>query len=65
MPVELIVRIVLSILLLIVLIIILSKFRATKSHARNKDSLTILDERLKRGEITEADYKEAKKRQGK
>jgi len=60
-----IVRIVFSVILLVVIIIILSKFRATKSKTNARDSLTVMKERLERGEITEEDYENAKKRQGK
>ncbi|MGJ9459508.1 SHOCT domain-containing protein [Oceanobacillus sp. CF4.6] len=65
MPVEWIVRIVLSIIILIILIVILSKFRSGKFQPNAKDSLTIMKERLERGELTEEEFKEAKRRRGK
>ncbi|WP_067726457.1 SHOCT domain-containing protein [Oceanobacillus damuensis] len=65
MPVELIVRLVLSLVILIVLIVILSKFRSRKRPADGRDSLTIMKERMEKGEITEEEYIEAKKRRGK
>lgn len=57
------VRLIFSIIVLIALLWILFRFRASKNPT--KSSLDILKERLEKGEITEADYEEAKRRQGK
>ena len=65
MPMELIVRFVLTIIIFIIIIVILSKFRAEKSQPETDDSLEIMKKRLERGEITQEDLKEAKRRRGK
>ncbi|HLR52177.1 MAG TPA: SHOCT domain-containing protein [Candidatus Avamphibacillus sp.] len=57
------VRLILSLIVLIVLAYILIKFRANKNS--RGDSLDILQERLEKGEITQEDYDEAKRRRGK
>jgi len=57
------VRLILTLIVLIVLAYILIKFRANKNS--REDSLDILKERLKKGEITQEDYEEAKRRRGK
>jgi putative membrane protein len=62
---ELNVRLVLSAIILIVIIIILIKFRVGKTKSNAKDSLAIMKEKLDRGDITEKDYEEAKRRRGK
>ncbi|MCM3398964.1 hypothetical protein [Oceanobacillus profundus] len=65
MPMELIVRFVLTIIIFIIIIVILSKFRAEKSQPETDDSLEIMKKRLESGEITQEDLKEAKRRRGK
>lgn len=60
---EPIIRLILAIIVVIVLAYILIKYRATKNPIDN--SLDILKKRLAKGEISEEDYEEAKKRQGK
>jgi len=57
------VRLILSLIVLIVLAYILIKFRANQNS--RGDSLDILQERLEKGEITQEDYDEAKRRRGK
>ncbi|HLR09295.1 MAG TPA: SHOCT domain-containing protein [Bacillota bacterium] len=57
------IRVVLGLVVAIVLLIILVRFRNGKGSA--KDSLTILREKLQRGEISEEDYKRARKKRGK
>ncbi|GAB3790851.1 SHOCT domain-containing protein [Virgibacillus kimchii] len=59
------VRIVLTIIVLIVLIIILIRFTRKKSEISPRDSLVIMKERMERGEISEEEYEEARKRRGK
>ena len=46
MPMELIVRFVLTIIIFIIIIVILSKFRAEKSQPETDDSLEIMKKRL-------------------
>lgn len=58
-----VVRVILTIIVLIVLAYILIKFRAGKNS--QDSSLDILEERLRKGEISQEDYEIAKKRQGK
>lgn len=65
MPMELIVRFVLTIIIFIIIIVILSKFRTEKSQPETDDSLEIMKKRLESGEITQEDLKEAKRRRGK
>ena len=65
MPMELIVRFVLTIIIFIIIIVILSKFRAEKSQPETDDSLEIMKKRLESGEITQEELKEAKRRRGK
>ncbi|WP_210095941.1 hypothetical protein [Oceanobacillus polygoni] len=65
MPVELIVRFVVTIIIFIIIIIILSKFRAKNSQTKADDSLEVMKRRLENEEITEEDFKEAKRRRGK
>lgn len=62
---EMVVRIIVTVLILIVMVIILSKFRRKNKNNDPADSLAIMKERLEKGEITEAEYEEAKKRRGK
>jgi len=62
---EMIIRIVLSLIILTVIIIILSKFRRSSKKIDPGDSLSIMKERLEKGEITEEEYEEAKRRRGK
>lgn len=57
------IRIVLGVVVLTVLIVILTRFNRRKHPS--KSSLDILEERLERGEISQAEYDEAKQRQGK
>ncbi|MGM8365456.1 SHOCT domain-containing protein [Virgibacillus sp. W0181] len=57
------VRIVLTIIVALVLLWILLRFRTPKD--RQKGSLDIMKGRLEKGEITEKEYEEAKRRQGK
>src|SRR5699024_10134579 len=56
------IRVVLGLVVAIGLLIILVRFRNGKGSA--KDSLTILREKLQRGEISEEDYKRARKNAG-
>ena len=65
MPIDLNIRMVLSAIILIVIIVILIKFRAGKTRTNPRDSLSIMKDKLDRGEITEKDYNEAKRRRGK
>ncbi|WP_087974450.1 hypothetical protein [Oceanobacillus rekensis] len=65
MPIEFNVRLVISAIIFIVIIIILIKFRAGTTKSNAKDSLAIMKEKLDRGEISEKDYEEAKRRRGK
>lgn len=65
MPIDLNIRMVLSAIILIVIIVILIKFRAGKTRTNRRDSLSIMKDKLDRGEITEKDYNEAKRRRGK
>lgn len=57
------IRLILTIIVIIVLAYILFKFRVNRNSTRG--SLNILKERLEKGEITEEDYRRAKKQQGK
>lgn len=57
------IRLGLTIILAIVILWILIRFRASKQP--NKSSLDMLKERLERGEISEKEYEEAKRRQKK
>lgn len=65
MPDVLTIRIILSFILLVVIIVILTRFRAGNSRTEARDSLAIMKERLDRGEITEEEYEEAKRKRGK
>lgn len=56
------VRLAFGIIVLIVLVWILIRFRAKKNP--KPDSLDILRERMEKGEITEAEYEDAKKKRG-
>lgn len=56
-------RIVLGIVVAIVLIWILIRFNSRRNPSES--SLDVLKGRFERGEITEEDYEEAKRRQGK
>jgi putative membrane protein len=58
-----IVRVILSAIVLIVLIVIVIRFRAGKQP--DKDSIEMLKERYEKGEITEEEYEDARKRRGK
>lgn len=55
------VRLILSIVVAIVLLWILLRFREKKNP--QKSSLDFLKERMENGDITEAEYEEAKRRQ--
>lgn len=55
------VRLLLTIIVSIALLWILLRFREKKNPS--KSSLNILKERMKNGDITQAEYEEAKKRQ--
>ena len=65
MPTEFIIRIVLSAVVLIVLVIILIRSKRGKTQVSARDSLEVMKERLEKGEITQEDYDNAKKRRGK
>ena len=65
LPTEFIIRIVLSAVVLLVLVIILIRSRKGKTQASARDSLDVMKERLEKGEITQEDYDDAKKRRGK
>ncbi|MGY0694365.1 SHOCT domain-containing protein [Virgibacillus sp. FSP13] len=56
-------RLVFSIIILIILLFIIYRFRAGKNSASG--SLDLMKERLEKGEISQEDYDEAKRRQGK
>ncbi len=58
-----IVRVILSAIVLNVLIVIVIRFRAGKQP--DKDSIEMLKERYEKGEITEEEYEDARKRRGK
>ncbi|MBP1968467.1 putative membrane protein [Virgibacillus natechei] len=62
---ESVIRIILSVIILIIMIVILTRFRAGKSQAPPRDSLHVLKKRLEKGEITQEEYDEAKKKRGK
>jgi len=57
------IRLAFTVIVIIVIIYILFKFRANKNSTST--SLEIMKERLEKGEITEDDYKRAKRNQGK
>jgi len=63
-PVEFIIRAVITVIVLIVLVIILVRFRDGKSNTAAKDSLDIMKERYEKGELSKEDYEEAKRRRG-
>ena len=65
LPTEFIIRIVLSAIVLLVLVIILIRSSKGKTKATARDSLDVMKERLEKGEITQEDYDDAKKRRGK
>ena len=65
LPTEFIIRIVLSAVVLIVLVIILIRSKRGKTQVSARDSLDVMKERLEKGEITQKDYDDAKKRRGK
>lgn len=52
-----------SIILAIIVLFIVIRFR--KGENPSKSSLDVLKERYERGEVTEEEYNEAKKKQGK
>lgn len=54
-------RLVLSVIVAIILLWIILRFRENKNP--QKSSLEILKERLENGDITQAEYEEAKRRQ--
>lgn len=56
-------RFVITVVVTLVILWILIRFRRTKE--RDVGSLDILKERMEKGEITEKEYEEAKRRQGK
>lgn len=64
-PTEMIIRLIITAVVIVVLAIILIRFRSGKSQTDAQDSLEIMKERYERGEITKADYEEAKRRRGK
>lgn len=55
------IRPVLTIIVLVVMMLILLKFRAKKNST--KTSLDLLKERMEKGEITQEEYEEARKKQ--
>ncbi|MFA1822872.1 SHOCT domain-containing protein [Virgibacillus oceani] len=59
------VRIVLTIIVLIVLIIILVRFTRKRTGTSSRDSLVVMKERMKRGELSEEEYEEARRKRGK
>ncbi|GAB3046148.1 SHOCT domain-containing protein [Virgibacillus ainsalahensis] len=65
MPIEVYIRIGLSIVILIAIIIILVRFKRRKSEGNPRDSLQLMKERLEKGEITQEEYDEAKRKRGK
>lgn len=62
---EMVIRIVISIVLFIVIVIILMKFRRKGNDHDPVDSLSMMKQRLEKGEITAEEYEEAKNRRGK
>jgi putative membrane protein len=58
------VRIVLTIIVIIVLVIILIRFTRKKTETSSRDSLVVMKERMEKGEISEEEYEEARKKRG-
>ncbi|WP_326182447.1 SHOCT domain-containing protein [Virgibacillus halodenitrificans] len=56
-------RLILGILLLLIILYIVKRFKGDKQ--RRPDSLEIIKEKLAKGEITQEEYEEARKRRGK
>ncbi|WHX25283.1 SHOCT domain-containing protein [Virgibacillus halodenitrificans] len=57
------IRLILGILLLLIILYIVKRFKGDKQ--RRPDSLEIIKEKLAKGEITQEEYEEARKRRGK
>ncbi|AIF42274.1 SHOCT domain-containing protein [Virgibacillus sp. SK37] len=57
------IRLLLGIVLLLIILFIVNQFKGNKQ--RKPDSLEIMKEKLAKGEITQEEYEEARKRRGK
>jgi putative membrane protein len=65
LPIEILIRLIVSIVVVVALVVILIKYRDDHDMTVYPDSLEVMRQRYERGEISKEDYEEQKRRRGK